>query len=253
MSSSISTVTIDYLNTLSNRSQNGVKLTQAIQKAIYGPFPINPMASMGGASEEFLKFLNTGQFSTRMGKKGDERKELNFELPPNTKKIFIYDEQDLLLKGLLNACINLFVQNTNSTKYDLTIDEYVQLYYKRGNDLPLTTSQESIRKHFYDNYFYNLDVYQNYWRENDNGTFSKKFKDGANPSVIARAILSGIRVRIDAWVNVIEANVSAENQEAELIKREKTSLSEVNEFTEATINPESHDRIFGFYGKNTVF
>jgi len=247
MPSSISTVTIGYLNALSSTSQNGVKLTQAIQRAIYGPFPINALTSTGKPSEEFLKFLNTGQFSTRMGKKGDERKELNFQLPSNTKKIFIYDEQDLLLKGLLNACINLFVQNTSSTKYDLTIDEYVQQYYKRGNDLPLTTSQEGIRKHFYDNYFYNLDVYQNYWRENDNGTFSKKFKDGANPSVIARAILSAIRVRIDAWVNVIEANVSAQNQEAELIKREKISLSEVSEFTEATVNPESHDRIFGFF------
>ena len=100
--SDISLTTINYLNSLYSQTQNGVKEIIGVQAFLSGPFKL---IISNRTLDDFVRFLNNGQFSTRLGTKGEERDLLEFDLSESPKKIFTYDPNDDFLTGTLNACL----------------------------------------------------------------------------------------------------------------------------------------------------
>lgn len=228
----ISAATITYLNQIYSQTQNGVRLTTAIQKLISGPFPI--VVKNHGLTE-LKKFIDQGKFSTRLGTKGEERNELDFTLPESPKKLFVYDPNDVLLVGLLNACVDLLVNEKTQSKYDLQLDEYTQRLYKIRANLPATATQNDIRKHVYDNYLYTYD------------------DSYVNNALVGRALLAAMKTRIDSWIATKNRTLDPSNlnlsEKEILIRIEESYLSEINGYTSEASKPEASTGLYDFISK----
>ena len=230
----ISSETINYLNQIYSETQNGVRLTTAIQKFISGPFPI---IVRDNHLTKLKEFVDEGKFSTRLGTRGEERNELDFTLPASPKKLFIYDPNDVLLIGLLNACADSLANDPGRfpSKYNLEIDEYTQILYKAKENLPVTATQNDIRKHVYDNYLYK---YDNSYSGN---------------SILGRALLWAIKARIDSWIatknRILDSSNLNLSEKEILIKIEESYLSETNEYTSEASRPEASTGLYDFISK----
>lgn len=230
----INNTVIQYLNSLYNETQNDIRLTTAIQKLINGPFPIRANAGNPlNVNQEFLKFLNQGTFETRIGTKGKDRDSFNYVLPGSPKQLFAYEPDDILLTALLNTCIELFIKNDNRENFNITTNEYVKSLYKSSSGLPSDTSDEKMRKHFYDNYLFN---YENYG----------KFRDGAKPSTIANALLKAIYTRVSSWISVktrtLDPSNLSQTEKQALIRLEESYLSEYSAYVPEETKIEASSR-----------
>lgn len=94
--------TISFLQDIFATNENNVKQSTALQFYLSNSY------------SNLLNFVNNGAFRTRLGWKGDLRDERNYQLSRPGKDIFIYDPDDLLLKGVLNASVNHMVSGASS-------------------------------------------------------------------------------------------------------------------------------------------
>ena len=225
--SNISLTTINYLNSLYSQTQNGVKEIIGVQAFLSGPFKL---IVRNNTFDDFQTFLNNGQFSTRLGTKGEERNLLEFNLSESPKKIFTYDPDDSFLTGTLNACVNEFILADGNHKFDVDISESVQRLYKNIHrnaykDLytrvSLNTPSE-IRKHFYDTYFFNYDAF---YETNASGRTYKKFPSGGEAVSIAEIVKYAMANRVNNWIKAKEGRANRTDEQF-LIELEEAFLTE---------------------------
>lgn len=100
---------ISFLQNIFATNENNVKQSTALQFYLS-----NITYAKNSSYSDLVNFVNNGAFRTRLGWKGDLRDEYNYQLSRPGKDIFIYDPDDLLLKGILNASINLMVSGASS-------------------------------------------------------------------------------------------------------------------------------------------
>jgi len=235
--SNVSQTTIDYLNNLFTTTENSKRHIDAVKSFFDGPFRL--VLNIQNF-DVFEKFLNTGEFTTTFGTKGDDRQSLSFNLSESPKKLFVYDPNDVLLISVIDACINVFIRNEDRKIADFSVDEKVQAYYKTGNGLEQSKTINDIRKHFYDNYLFD---YDNFYTKNAAGRTLKKFNNGADPIRIAQLLKIGMSIRINAWIGaknrVLESAPPFSTDKEALIKIEKTSLSEEYSWEQQNVSANS--------------
>jgi hypothetical protein len=245
--SNVNSATINFLNNIYSQTQNNVKTIIGLKAFLDGPFKLNI-----GTSESFRnfkEFLNTGKFTTRLGTRGNERELLQFDLLDSPKKIFQYDKNDIFLNAVLNACVNEFVLADGNHRLDIEINELIQKQYRDShkNFDPSASLKDAsdIRKHFYDNYFYN---YDNYYTKNSAGRVLKKFNNGANPISIAQIVKSGMTVRINSWIKAKQGRANKTDEQL-LIQLEKAFLTEEYDWDFSSRNIEENTGLRDFIDK----
>lgn len=208
----ISSLTLQYLEKLNTEYQNGVKLITALKDYLDGT---NKLVINSRNVDEFQDILETGKFKSSSGKQ--------FELPGPLKNILHYDPNDDFLTYTLNSCVNTFVtsQNDKSAELgELTQKQYIQAHANEtGSSL---SNAAEIRSHFWINYFFN---YQNYYKQNSDGTFSAKFRNSASPAEIAFVVRNAIVTRLNNWIKV-KSGPNPVSDEQVLIGLEKIFISE---------------------------
>lgn len=244
--SNVNSVTINFLNNIYSQTQNNVKVIIGLKAFLDGPFKFFITITN---LDDFEDFLSTGKFTTRLGTRGNERELLQFDLLDSPKKIFQYDKDDIFLTALLNACVNEFVLADGNHRLDIEINELIQKQYKdvhkNLNSSVSLRDANDIRKHFYDNYFYN---YDNYYTENSAGRVLKKFNNGANPISIAQIVKFGMTVRINSWIKAKQGRANKTDEQL-LIQLEKAFLTEEYDWDFSSRNIEENTGLRDFIDK----
>ena len=221
--SNISLTTINYLNSLYSQTQNGVKEIIGVQAFLSGPFKL---IISNRTLDDFESFLNSGQFSTRLGTKGEERDLLEFALSDSPKKIFTFDPDDDFLIGTLNACVNEFILADGKHNFDIDISESVQRYYKNLHKEAALNTPSEIRKHFYDTYFYKYDAF---YETNASGRTYKKFPSAGEATSIALIVKYAMATRVNNWIKAKNGRANRTDEQF-LIELEKAFLTEEYEW-----------------------
>lgn len=138
----ISSTTLSYLNSVYSNQITNANSTETLKEAIVIERYLKTYINKGLLSD-FEKFLNQKKIYEM------------WELSDSPKKIFIFDTDDPFLMAVLDNCVSHFAINDGAAKFYLQISAEVQTLYKKQHPSTSLPSVDSIRKHFYDTYFYN--------------------------------------------------------------------------------------------------
>lgn len=201
----ISSTTLSYLNSVYSNQITNANSTETLKEAIVIERYLKTYINKGLLSD-FEKFLNQKKIYEM------------WELSDSPKKIFIFDTDDPFLMAVLDNCVSHFAINDGAAKFYLQISAEVQTLYKKQHPSTSLPSVDSIRKHFYDTYFYNY---------NNLAKFSaEKILELKIANIVREAMLK----RVSHWIKTKTRAQDQKTDEQYLIDTEKAFLSEEHEW-----------------------